>query len=464
VRIAACGRRWGKTESLAVDIATLAIDEAAAGRDCRQLVVAPTETQARLIGNETLNLLLAAEGEPGWPTGWKLDLRQRPALQVTLYPPGVDVKGFNKGNDKKARGTGPSLSRIIFRTAGRDGRSLRGLWAHRITVDEAGYVPDSVLSEVLLPMLTDVGGDLTLASSPAGRRNVFYRLFARGEASPDLADEHGLTFAAFQCPSTDNPHINSAFLKAMADELGESRFAQEYGAQFVDDYGAVFRADDIDGCIQSDSTLSLDNGNIVSSPRAGHWYAVGVDWGRKLDFTVVCVLDCSAIPARLVGLWRMQGMGWESQAAQVGQIVAAFRPLKVLADGNSIGDPLAERLQKEIRGRIVDDGRQPMVERFIFGSESKTALVDRLTCGLSARTIAYPAHPVLLKELRGFEYGQSSSTGRHRMAAAGAGHDDIVMALALAWWSAPDAVAVAPAARMMVGSQLANPVGRLHPA
>ena len=33
MRIAACGRRWGKTEALSLDIATLALDE----RDCRQL-------------------------------------------------------------------------------------------------------------------------------------------------------------------------------------------------------------------------------------------------------------------------------------------------------------------------------------------------------------------------------------------------------------------------------------------
>ena len=46
MRIAACGRRWGKTEALSLDIATLALDE----RDCRQLVVAPTDAQARLSG------------------------------------------------------------------------------------------------------------------------------------------------------------------------------------------------------------------------------------------------------------------------------------------------------------------------------------------------------------------------------------------------------------------------------
>ena len=56
MRIAACGRRWGKTEALSLDIATLALDE----RDCQQLVVAPTDAQARLLGNEVLARLLDA--------------------------------------------------------------------------------------------------------------------------------------------------------------------------------------------------------------------------------------------------------------------------------------------------------------------------------------------------------------------------------------------------------------------
>ena len=494
VRVAACGRRWGKTEALSVDIATLAVDEAAAGRACRQLVVAPTDAQARLIGGAALARLEAAQGSAHWPPGLVVSARRRPALCVTL-----------------AGGAAKEEVTITCRTAGRDGRSLRGLWAHRIVVDEAGYVPDEVLDEVLLPMLADRGGELTLASSPCGRRGVFYRLFAQGaaaEVARPAADNGGVgaaprgcplppaantpaantpapnegqspviaptsplsaagrsleagavTYASFQCPSTDNRHLDRGWLAALAEDLGESRYAQEVLAQFVDDYGAVFREDDIEGCVAADDAVTLDNGNLVSLPVGGHWYSVGVDWGRKRDFTVVCVLDASARArgagaARLVGLWRWQGAGWEAQAGRVGEIVAAFRPLKVLADGNSVGDPVAETLQVEIGRRVTDGGRVPQVERFLFGSESKARLVDHLTLGLSARALAYPPHRALLRELRGFEYGRETSGGRHRMAARGGGHDDCVMALALAWYAAPEGAPPPPSSLLLLGSSL----------
>ena len=66
-------------------------------------------------------------------------------------------------------------------------------------------------------------------------------------------------------------------------------------------------------------------------------------------------MDATARPARLVYLRRWQGTGWETQAREVGAICARFQPWRILADGNSIGDPLAETLQTEI-GKALGAG------------------------------------------------------------------------------------------------------------
>jgi len=459
MRIAACGRRWGKTEALSLDIATLALDE----RNCRQLVVAPTDAQARLLGNEVLARLLDAwewrdGGGQAHPLvdGREITVRQRPALTITLTWPGQ-----------------PSEAQVSihFRTAGRDGRGIRGLWAHRIVADEAARIPDTVLTDVLLPMLADKGGDYVLASSPAGRRSAYYRLYAKGQAAKGAADEFGITSQAFQCPTTDNPHLAHAFLQAQREELGEAMFAQEFGASFVDDFGAVFREADIDAGIADLPGVTLKDGQVVSEPQQDRLYTLGIDWGRKLDYTVVAVVDASVRPARLVYLQRWQGTGWESQARQVGAICARWQPWRILADGNSIGDPLAETLQTEIgkavreaptpgpspingRGEFGGKGRVPTVERFTFGAESKTKLIDRLTLGLSARAVQYPPHRVLLSELRGFEYGEVGRSGRAKMGARSGAHDDVVIALALAWWAAPEGAPTPVRERILLGSSL----------
>ena len=452
MRIAACGRRWGKTEALSLDIATLALDE----RDCRQLVVAPTDAQARLLGNEVLARLLDAwdwrdaQGKPhAKVAGREITIRQRPSLTITLTAAGQPSTVQNT---------------IHFRTAGRDGRGIRGLWAHRVIVDEAARVPDTVLTDVLLPMLTDKGGDYVLASSPFGRRSAYYRLYTRGLAGlpPKLTDgqpEQAITYEAFCCPTSDNPHLVHAFLEAQREELGESMYAQEFGAQFVDDFGAVFREDDIDAAIADLPGVSLQDGQLVSEPTPGRLYTMGIDWGRKLDFTVVAVLDATVKPAKLVYLQRWQGTGWETQAKDVAGIVARFQPWRILADGNSIGDPLAETLQTEVRAAVnatAGAGRVPTVERFTFGAESKAKLIDRLTLGLSGRAVQYPAHRVLLSELRAFEYGAVGGSGRAKMGARSGAHDDVVIALALAWFAAPEGAPTPMRERVLLGSQLAG--------
>lgn len=458
VTVAACGRRWGKTECLGMDIATLALDELAAGRECRQLVVAPSDTQARLIGGEVLRLLLAAMDKGTAYTehiSWTSDgvlftVRQRPALQMTLtHPDHPDA---------------PVV--ITCRTAGRDGRGLRGLWAHKIVVDEGAYVPDSVLNDVLMPMLLDKGGDYLLASSPCGKRSAYYRLYARalsgsvdGISEDGISeDAQGITYAAFQFPTVGNPHLDLAFLHSQREEMGEVMFAQEYEADFLDTGGSVFREDDIDAAVQSDGRVSLTNGELLSEPAAGRIYSIGVDWGRKLDFTVVSVLDVTEPVGRVVWLTRWQGTGWEAQIEAVAAIVARFDPWSVLGDGSGIGDTLTERLQAAIKAAVaVRDplARVPRFETFLFTGDSKQQLVDKLNLRLSSRTLAYPSHRVLLSELRQFEYlGNAGASGRARMGASGRGHDDVVMSLALAVYAAPASAPVPLSSRLLLGSGL----------
>ena len=438
VRVAACGRRWGKTECLSVDIATLALAEPGS----RQLIVAPTEAQARLLGEAVQDRMERglARGGPG---GRALAVHARPHLTLSLA--GLDGVG--------------APSQILCRTAGRDGRNLRGLWAHRIIVDEAAYVPDRVLCEVLPPMLADKGGEFLLASSPNGRRSAFYRLFALGAAGSP-AGRDGVSHQAFQCPTTENGHLDKAWLRSQRDEMGELLYAQEFEAKFIDDFGMVFREEDIEAA-QADLpgvALNKERTGIESAPEAGHLYVVGIDWGRKWDYTVVAVLDADRYPFRLVHLSRWRATGWNTQAADAARIIARFRPRRVLADGSSLGDPVADMLDREIGARTSPGDSRPSVERFVFNSESKQGLIDGLNVGLSARTVQFPPLPALVHELKNFEYA-SGGPGRLKTAARGTGHDDCVIALALALHGAPDPAARSAGLGVWLGSQL-GPGGR----
>ena len=436
VRVAACGRRWGKTECLSVDIATLALAEPA----CRQLLVAPTEAQARILGEAVRDRLETAfaSGDPDG-RGRTVAVRAAPHLTLTITGPGE-----------------LAASEVLCRTAGRDGRNLRGLWAHRVIVDEAAYVPDRVLCEVLPPMLADKGGEFLLASSPSGRRSAFYRLYALGDAGRGAdADGDGVSYQAFQCPTADNGHLDRAWLRSQRDEMGELLYAQEFEAKFIDDFGMVFREEDIEAATADLPDVLLDRGRTAaeSVPEPGRYYVAGIDWGRKWDYTVVAVLDAEHHPFRLVHLSRWRATGWNTQAADAARIIVRFRPRRVLADGSSLGDPIADMLDREIRAQSGEGVSRPLVERFLFSAESKQTLIDGLNVALSARTLLFPPLPALVHELRNFEYG-AGGPGRLTMAARGAGHDDCVIALALALHGAPDPGARRAGLGVLLGSAL----------
>ena len=437
VRVAACGRRWGKTECLSVDIATLALAE----RGCRQLVVAPTELQARILGEAVRDRLETAfaQGDPDGG-GRKLAVRTAPHLVITVAEAGAGVEA----------------SEILCRTAGRDGRNLRGLWAHRVIVDEAAYVPGRVLCEVLPPILADKGGEFLLASSPNGRRSAFYRLYALGASPrPAGAGRGGVSYQAFQCPTAGNGHLDKAWLRSQRGEMGELLYAQEFEAKFIDDFGMVFREEDIEAAVADLPNVALNRERTAldSAPEPGHYYVAGIDWGRKWDYTVVAILDAERHPFKLVHLSRWRATGWNTQAADAARIIVRFQPRRVLADGSSLGDPIADMLDREIRALSAEGASRPSVERFTFSLESKQTLIDGLNVGLSARTLLFPPHPALVHELKNFEYA-SGGPGRLKMAARGAGHDDCVIALALALHGAPDPGARSAGLGVLLGSEL----------
>jgi phage terminase large subunit-like protein len=110
----------------------------------------------------------------------------------------------------------------------------RGRKYARIAVDEAAIAPrlERQWNEAIRPTLTDLEGDAWIASTPKGA-NHFKRMY-------DRAGVDG--WRAWQLPTTANPFIKPTEVEAARRELPNAVFRQEYLAEFVTDFGAVFKA------------------------------------------------------------------------------------------------------------------------------------------------------------------------------------------------------------------------------
>jgi hypothetical protein len=193
--------------------------------------------------------------------------------------------------------------------------------------------------------------------------------------------------------------------------LPDRVFRQEYGAEFLEGSGSVFA-----------HVRDCATGTWTEPKRGGRYWA-GLDLAKVEDYTVLLIMDEQR---NVVFVDRFHRLDWGTQVARIEGQVRRYNDARVHCDVTGVGDPIYEALRKE----------NLEVVAYPFTPKSKTALVNALVLMLEQRSIALPTPelwPDGIDELEAFEYSVTES-GNVRMSSPGGGHDDCVMALALAAW------------------------------
>jgi hypothetical protein len=112
-----------------------------------------------------------------------------------------------------------------------------------------------------------------------------------------------------------------------------------------------------------------------------------------------------------------------------------YQPRAIVAEQNSLGMPLVERLQTGY-ARVSGPARQalPMIP-WLATSASKAAVVQSLSLAIEQGNLTLLDDDVQTSELLAYEATRLPS-GMTRYSAPEGGHDDTVMALCLAWMGA----------------------------
>lgn len=120
--------------------------------------------------------------------------------------------------------------------------TIRGFSAASLVIeDEAAFVDDECYVAIR-PMLAVSNGRLVLMSTPFGRRGHFYREWATG----------GDQWERFSVTAAECSRISAAFLEDERRSLGEWRFRQEYGGEFVETDDQLFPLDVVNAAIATD--------------------------------------------------------------------------------------------------------------------------------------------------------------------------------------------------------------------
>jgi hypothetical protein len=298
-----------------------------------------------------------------------------------------------------------------------DPNPARGRKYGLIVVDEAAMVHDllEIWQLALRPTLTDLAGGAWFMSTPRGL-NDFWSLYQQGQ------DPLQHDWSSWQMPTSVNPFISTDELVSAQHELPERAWAQEYRAEFLQlEGGGVFRG------VSAVSRLQ------PVPPERGHQYVIGVDWGRTNDFTAISILDSTTYEQ--VVLDRFSEIDYELQTERLHRWATAYKPVLIVAEQNSMGRPLVERLQTGY-ARLLEEPRPALpVWAWDATNASKAALVQSLGLAIERGDLSLLHDPVQEAELLGYEASVLPS-GMIRYGAPPGQHDDTVISLGLAYLGA----------------------------
>jgi hypothetical protein len=305
---------------------------------------------------------------------------------------------------------------IIYRSLD-DPDNVRGHTADKVLIDEVGMVKGDAWYEVLRPMLIDTGGSSWGVGTPAGR-NWFWREHSK---AVELEDSVSWQIPTKGCKIIDgqlirkphpleNPDIAWSEIERVFETMPSDIFRQEIMSVFIEHEGVVFR--NIVACLSA--PLDPDPKDHKS-----HTKIMGVDWGKHNDFTA---LSCGCAECMVeLARDRFNQIDYIFQRGRLQVFYDKWEPDVIIAESNSIGEPIIEQLQ--------EDGL-PVIG-FTTTASSKPPLIENLALAFEREEFQFQDDPIWTAELEAYERKVSVSTGRSQYGAPEGMHDDTVIARAL---------------------------------
>jgi hypothetical protein len=299
-------------------------------------------------------------------------------------------------------GEGRSYGLVVFDECAMMGADLERLWTRS-----------------LRPTLADLQGGAWFLSTSKAASSYFNTMFTWGQSDrPD--------WRSWQLGTAANPFIPAEEIESARRDMPAAAFAQEFLGDAVSFSGAVFTNLEqaiIDGPLPAQYERCAQQRSWMAPEME---FFIGCDWagaGRRAggDFTTFVVM---AKDGTICAIERFKA-DFALQRVRLAGLVSRFRPAAVLAEENSIGAPMLSALRASgisVQGWTATNAtKHKAVEALALGFEEQRVKIHDIE-----------NRAVLLAELMAFE-GTSLPNGMTRFAAPSGGHDDLVIALMLAY-------------------------------
>jgi len=272
--------------------------------------------------------------------------------------------------------------------------TLRGQTLDYLILDEAAFMDEETVDQVLLPMiLTKPKAKVLLTTTPKGK-NWIYKWFNKGNTDD--------RYKSIRVTSFDNPMADKELIEGWKTTMPTKRFQQEILAEFID-AATVF-----DGI-----------NDAVHIPSGGTKFYAGLDIGMINDKTVITIMNENN---EVQHIEKFTGIPVQQIVDRIKNTLIKYNVSMTYLEGNNQGLPIFQLLTPHLHNKI---------KLFYTTATSKPLIINNLIAAFSLKDIKIIDDEDLKNELESFEesYGP---TGKVSFAAASGTHDDTVMSLAIA--------------------------------
>jgi phage terminase large subunit-like protein len=376
-RIIACmGRQTGKTTT----IATKAIHYAYTQPKTTTLIISPSLRQSMIMFDKILTFI-----------------HSNPLLRKSITRKTRTIIQLSTGSQIIALPCSEHL--------------LRGYTAHLAICDEASFIPETIITEIVYPMLSTTNGTAIFLSTPWDKNHFFYKAFLNPQ------------YSTHKIPSTENPLIPQAFLTEMQQNMTKEAYQREYMAEFTEAATSYFQQELIRKCIERAQQLGLEPYATIEQQIPKAEYYAGLDLGKLQDHSALAIIQKDQETLKLVYHCQFPLQMPYTEVINILQRVnEKFHLQKLLADQTGLGEPVLDAMQEQ--GLTCAEGAK-------LTQDAKTELLTHLKLTMEQNRLAIPYNKQLCQQINDQQYAYTRN-GKLCFSHPPNTHDDQLWALALA--------------------------------
>lgn len=290
--------------------------------------------------------------------------------------------------------------------------AYRGNNKHTVVIfDEAAFMDSVIWTDVLQPAMNTRGRLCIFISTPNGK-NWFYDLHLK-------AKNNLKNWYYFEGKSEDAPHVKLTEIEEVKIN-SPLQYRIEYCAEFMDDDLNVFR--NIEEC-----SIDIPDFGI---PRKNEKIILGIDLGRKQDWTVCLAIDSNN---EVRDVYRIKDTNWDLILPKIEDFYKKWNPVGGFAEIN-----YNDRIIDELINKRGCKNLKPLFVEYT----KKTKMVQNLQLIFDSKKIKLPKKSehfqntvALHNELKQYQALYNLKTGRTKYGAPRGSHDDCVSALLQAFFA-----------------------------